>query len=212
LANSHKQQYDFYATYKGVRVRDLLESVGVNLAVISGITVIAADGYMKDFDVAAVTGQYPDGLYHSGLGPEALGAQQGFVLYPSSMPTGLVDGGPIPGDQWLMMAYERDGVAISDSYLDPASGKIEGEGPFRIVVPQSIPGSPDRGSTYSPSGFSDGWDYDDAKDHNAGLMVRGVIAIRVNPLPDGYEAFDHMNGGWAYVDAGQLVIFGQGVQ
>ena len=36
-------------------------------------------------------------------------------------------------------------------------------------------------------------DYDPSLDHNAGSMVRGVIAIRVNPIPDGYEDFDYIS-------------------
>lgn len=42
-------------------------------------------------------------------------------------------------------------------------------------------------------------------------MVRGVVALRVNPMPEGYEDLDAMNGGWAYVDAGQLVLYGYGI-
>jgi len=44
--------------------------------------------------------------------------------------------------------------------------------------------------------------FDEAADHNAGSMVRGVVAIRI----------DYMNGGWAYIDAGQLIIYGHGVR
>ena len=91
------------------------------------------------------------------------------------------------------------------------SGKIDGEGPYRIIVPQSTPGSPDRGSRYSPTECADGWDFDDTKDHNAGAMVRGVIAIRVNPLPAGVEDFDYHNGGWAYVDSLSVIVYGFGV-
>jgi hypothetical protein len=42
-------------------------------------------------------------------------------------------------------------------------------------------------------------------------MVRGVVAIRIDPMPAGVEEFDYMNGGWAYVDAGRLIIYGHGV-
>ena len=43
-------------------------------------------------------------------------------------------------------------------------------------------------------------------------MVRGVIAIRIDPMPAGVEEFDYMNGGWAYIDAGQLIVYGHGVR
>jgi hypothetical protein len=210
--NSHKQEYDFYATYKGVTVQAILEYIGINIQGISGITVIAPDGYMKDFDVDQITNQFPDGLYFSGLDTETLGPDCGFVNYPENLPSGLVDGDTTPYDQYLMIAYERDDSEMEKSYLDPTSGKIDGEGPYRIVVPQSEPGSPDRGSKYSPTSCNDGYDYDDLKDHNAGNMVRGVIALRINPMPEGYEEFDYHNGGWAYIDSQELIVYGYGIE
>ena len=95
--------------------------------------------------------------------------------------------------------------------LDPISGRMNGEGPYRLVVPQSVPGAPDRGSKYSPSGYEDGHDYDDSKDHNAGLCVRGIVAVRVNPIPDGYEEFDWKNGGWALIERGEIIVYGVGI-
>jgi len=211
LVNAHRQRYDFYAAYKGVKIVDLLEAVEVNLTDIAGITVIAPDGFMKDFDVEAITGKYPNGLFYSGLDSETLGEDCGFVNYPPVIPEGLGFGSEIPDEPWLMLAYERDGAPIETSYLDLVSRKIGGEGPLRIIVPQTTPGAPDRGSTDTPT-RDDGYDYEDSKDHNAGTMVRGVIAIRVNPMPEGVEGFDYMNGGWAYIDAGQLVLYGAGIE
>jgi hypothetical protein len=212
LVNSHRQRFDTYATYTGVKIRDLLEQLGVDLNEISGITIVAADGFMRDFDVEAITGRFPHGLFFSGLDIEGLGSECGFVAYPESLPEGLVDEKEIPGEQWLMLAYGGDGGALDPSYLDPATGRSEGEGPLRIVVPQSEPGPPDRGSKHSPSGCGDGYDSNESADHNAGAMVRGVVAIRINPTPNGYEQFDATNGGWAYVDAGQLVVYGNGIE
>lgn len=213
LSNSHKQQFDNYATYQGVKIADLLTAAGVDPtdASIEGITVIAPDGYMKDFTREEINNQYPDGLFYAGLDVAILGEECGFVQYPDTMPEGLEDGGAIPHEQWLLLAWERDGMLMETSNLDVTSGRINGEGPFRIIVPQSTPGSPDRGSTYSPTECGDGWDYDDSKDHNAGMMVRGVVAIRVNPLPAGYEDFDHYNGGWAYIDSESVIVYGYGV-
>jgi hypothetical protein len=208
LANSHTQRFDTYVTYTGVRICDLLAEVGVDPSGISGVTVIAADGFMKDFDVETVTAPYPSGLYFSGLDEAALGAGCGFVHYPAALPRGLTDGGTIPGEPWLMLAWGRDGGPLDPSHLDPVSGKIRGEGPLRLVVPQWKPGPPDRGSDHSPSGCADGYDLDANADHNAGSMVRAVVAIRINPMPEGYEEFDPRNGGWAYAEAGQLVVYG----
>ncbi len=101
--------------------------------------------------------------------------------------------------------------AVFHAGLDVSTGRILGEGPLRVVVPQENPGNPDRGSGYSPTDCGDGLDFREDADHNAGAMVRGVIAIRIDPMPEGFEEFDYKNGGWAYVDAGQLIIYGHGI-
>jgi hypothetical protein len=212
LANTSKQQFDTYATYRGVKVRDLLTAVGVDPAGVTGVTVISADGFTKDFGIDVVNARHPAAQFYSGLDVATKGADCGFVEYPLSLPAGLVNGGEIPDEQWLMLAYERDGGLMVSSYLDPVSGRINGEGPLRIIVPQVKSGAPDRGSSYSPSNCGDGYDYDQNKDHNAGSMVRAVMALRVNPMPAGVEEFDSMNGGWAYVDAGQLIVYGYGIE
>jgi hypothetical protein len=214
LMNTSKQQFDDYANYCGVKVRDLLAAAGVDLTGATGITVIAPDGFMKDFTLDNVNLQYPDGLYFPGLDPGSFSdPNQGFVNYPPSnqIPPGIGFGDTIPDEQWLLIAYRRDGLEMEESVLDPVTGKINGEGPYRIIVPQSTPGSPDRGSSYSPSGYADGWDYDPSKDHNAGNSVRGVVAIRVNPMPAGYEEFDWKNGGWSLIADRKIIIYGTGV-
>jgi len=213
LCNSHKQEYDDYASYKGVRICDLLEHVGVDPqdAGIESITVIAPDGYMKDFIADEINKPFPAGLYFAGLDNATLGTECGFVTYPDELPQGLEDGGEIPGEQWLILAYGRDGIDMQPCNLDITSGRINGEGPFRIIVPQTTPGAPDRGSKYSPTDCNDGYDYDEEKDHNAGTMVRGVTGIRINPLPEGYEDFDHQNGGWAFIDNESVIIYGYGI-
>ncbi|MCU0723067.1 MAG: hypothetical protein MUC63_05560, partial [Planctomycetes bacterium] len=83
LMNASKQQFDDYANYKGVRVVDLLAAAGVNLTGVTGITVIAPDGFMKDFTLAQVQTQFADGLFDSGLAPaDFANPAQGFVNYP----------------------------------------------------------------------------------------------------------------------------------
>ncbi len=213
LSNSHKQEYDNYASYKGVTLQALLEAAGVDLtdAKLQGITLIAPDGYLKDFTVDEITKTFPQGLYYAGLDNATLGATCGYVQYPDKLPSGLISGKEIPDTQRLLLAYERDGLAMEVCTLDHTSGKIEGEGPYRVVVPQTTPGEPDRGSKYSPTTCNDGHDYDDLKDHNAGAMVRGVIAVRVNPLPAGYEDFDYKYGGWAHVKDTTVLVYGHGV-
>jgi hypothetical protein len=212
LANTSKQQFDDYATFKGVKIKDLFASLGINLAGATGITVIAPDGFMYSVPIEKVDKVFPKPMFYSGLDVDTLGPDCGFVNYPKEIPQGLSNGAPIAGEHWLMMAYERDGAPMEPSYLDATAGKITGEGPLRLVVPQETPGKPDRGLKYSPTNCNDGYDYDENADHNAGAMVRGVIAIRIDPMPAGVEEFDYMNGGWAYINANQLIIYGNNVQ
>ena len=212
LSNATKQQFDDYVTYKGVKIDDMLVALGIDLSGSTGITVIAPDGFMKSFPIEDADKLFPQPLFYSGLDVSTLGADCGFVVYPEEMPQGLSDGASIPGEHRFMLAYERDGMPMESSYLDVASGKIRGEGPLRIIVPQSEPGKPDRGLKYSPTNCDDGYDFNEGADHNAGKMVRGVIAIRIDPMPAGVEEFDYMNGGWAYIDANQLIIYGHNVR
>jgi len=214
LMNASKQQFDDYANYKGVKIVDLLAAAGVNLTGVTGITVVAPDGFMKDFTLAQIQTQFANGIYDSGLAPaDFADPLQGLVNYPpaAQIPAGLADLGTIPDPQWLQLAWWRDGGDMVASELDPVSGKINGEGPYRLVQPQSNPGTPDRGSSYSPTTWGDGYDYLGSKDHNAGNCVRGVVAIRVNPMPAGFEEYDWKNGGWALIAGKKLILYGLGV-
>ena len=212
LANARKQPYDGYAAYRGVQIDVLLQHLGVDLAGVTGATVVAPDGFVKSVDVEDLTRAYPPSVFHAGLDTATLGAECGFVDYPESLPEGLADGAEIPDEQRVLLAWERDGGPMEPSYLDVTAGKIQGEGPLRLVVPQATPGPPDRGLSNSPTNCGDDHDYAESADHNAGAMVRGVIALRVDPMPEGVEEFDRANGGWAYVDAEQLVVYGHGVE
>jgi hypothetical protein len=214
LTNADRQNHDAYATYKGVAVKDMLAAAGVDLARpgLQGITVISPDGYLKDVPLPDLTQPFPEGLFYAGLDVATKGPDCGHVAYPKTLPPGVKDGAAIPGAPWVILAYERDGQPLEPVRLDIKAGKIEGEGPFRVVVPQRKPGRPDRGSKHSPSRCNDGDDFDPARDHNAGLMPRGTIAIRVNPLPPGVEDFDYHNGGWAHVGSQTVLVYGFGVK
>jgi hypothetical protein len=212
LLNAHKQPNDSYDLYTGAKVIDLLLDAGVDLTSATGVTFFAPDGYAKSFTMDEINNPFPASIYYANLDPDGFAdPSHGFVTYPddSLLPPGLVDTGPIPGEQWLIIAYERNGTGLEPGYLDAVSGKINGEGPYRNIVPQTTPGRPDRGSKVTPVG--DGWDYLDSLDHNAGLCVKSTVAIRVDPMPAGLEEFDWKNGGWALVQDKKLIIYGQGV-
>jgi len=213
LLNSHTQRFDEYATLTGVRMKDLLAAAGVDLSRATGITCIAPDGFAVDFEREDLTAPYPFGLFVGGLAPRGLGdSTAGFVQYPpaAQMAAGQEDGA-IPDTLWLMVAYRSNDRELSMSRLDPATGRQEGEGPYRLIAPQEVPGLPDRGSRYSPSGQADDYDFDPDRDHNAGLCIRGLVAIRVNPMPAGCEEYDWKNGGWALIERREIVVYGAGV-
>ena len=219
LANTTKQQYDFYATYTGVKIKDILETKGIDLTGATSIDVLAPDGFAKTFTVEQITEQYPDHRFYPGFGAEDLGTDCAFVEYPDEtygLAYGDWIGAELGHEQWHILAYEREGLPLESCYLDPVTGRIEGEGPFRNIIP---PGSmtddfntPDRGKNVDVSGCTlPEWNYDYDKDHNAGSMVKGAVIIRINPMPEGCEEFDIINGGWAMIDAAVILIYGHNV-
>ncbi|MGZ3537479.1 MAG: GEGP motif-containing diheme protein [Thermodesulfobacteriota bacterium] len=211
LLNAMKSQ-DFYATYQGVAVADLLASVYIRPEA-TQITVFAPDGFSKTFPIDVpdpqtspyqydVMGPYPKGTYYAGLD---------FVDYPTRH-IKYKNGDIIPDELYLILAYTRENASLAPGILEPDPNNtarlvLNGEGPFRLVNPQKGAGSPDRPST-APVPVGDGYDYDSNKDHNAGNSVRSVTAIRVEPLPPGVTDFGWTEGGWNLVDQQQLVIYG----
>ena len=114
-----------------------------------------------------------------------------------------------PEPPWTLLAWERDGVALPTATTDER-GRLGGEGPFRLVVPLRHARAPDRGSKSSPTTCGDGHDFDASAPHNAGDMVRAVVAIRVEPMPAGVEEPDVASLRSNFV-AGTVAIYGFGV-
>jgi hypothetical protein len=215
LMNATKEPTDDYVTYAGVKVLDLLAAAGVDLKGVEGITVFAPDGYSIDYAVDDVTQPFPKGYFYAG--PATFKDQDtAFVKYPDRIPSGIADGKEIPAAPWLMLAFEREDKPLDPSYYEKGTGRLAGEGPFRLVKPQrdllgdpSKPGRPDRSSR--SKNYSDGWDFNPKIDHNAGACVRGACVIRVNSTPAGFEEYDWKNG-WPLVAERRVVIYGRGVR
>ncbi len=214
LTNTSSEQFDDYVSYAGVRVRDLLEAAHVNLDGAVGITVFAPDGYSIDYAVEDITGPFPKPYFYAAPGT-IKDKDRIFVNYPKVIPSGVQDGKEIPTIPWLLLAFEREGKPLDSAQYEKGTGRLAGEGPYRLVKPQrdvagdpSRPGRPDR--SIKSKTFGDGWDYDKALDHNAGSCVRGATVIRVNPMPAGFEEYDWKNG-WPLVTERRIVIFGKGV-
>jgi hypothetical protein len=214
LMNTTSEPFDDYAAYAGVRVKDLLEAAHVDIDGAAGITVFAPDGYSIDYSINDIAGPFPKGYFYSAPGA-ITDKERVFVRYPDSIPPGVADGKEIPDTPWLLLAFERDGKPLEISHYEKGTGRLAGEGPYRLVKPlrdfsgePSRPGRPDR--SIKSKVFGDSWDFNKAIDHNAGSCVRGATVIRINPMPAGFEEYDWKNG-WPLVAGKQIVIFGRGV-
>ena len=215
LMNKTTQRLDEYVAYKGVRIIDLLSAAKIPLAGVTGITVFAPDGYSTDFSLEDIGAPFPQGYYYDA--PLAFGGSDLALLEkPASVPPGIENGKRIPGTLWLILAYEREGKPLDVAAYEKATGKLVGEGPYRLVMPQRYvmgdrqkPGRPDR--SVNAEKYGDGWDYSDRIDHNAGAGARGACVIRVNPMPQGFEEYDWKNG-WPLIGDKKVVIYGHGVR
>jgi hypothetical protein len=215
LMNTSSEPFDDYATYAGVRVQDLLQAARIDLKGATSITVFAPDGYNTDYAIEDISGPFPKPYFYSE--PEKIADKERiFVKYPDGLPAGVMNGKEVPMEPWLLLAYERDGKSLDIAQYEKGTGRMLGEGPYRLIKPQrnvmgdpSKPGRPDR--SVKSKTFGDGWDYDKELDHNAGSCVRGATVIRINPMPSGFEEYDWKNG-WPLVAEKKLVIFGRGVQ
>jgi hypothetical protein len=213
LLNNASKSDDWYARYRGAKIKDLLRYVGIRPEA-TQITVFAPDGFSKSFPIDAPDPQSPPNIQYDVMGPYPYGYYYGgldFVEYAFDPGYWHDDGQRIPDRLYMLLGYLRDGDPLDKGRLapdpkNPGRLVLEGEGPYRLIVPQKISGGPDRPSTAPP--VKDGWDYDSNKDHNAGSSVRSVTAIRVEPLPAGTTDFNWIEGGWNLVDKGRVVIYG----
>lgn len=78
-----------------------------------------------------------------------------------------------------------------------------------MITPAKGAPRPDRAPDISPCG--DGFDYGEDVDHNSKRMMRGTVAIQLNPLPEGIEPFDVAAEGAAYLEAGLVRFYGAGL-
>ena len=154
------------------------------------------------------TGHYSqaDYYYH----PEAdiaVNLANGWCEYGSPACRERTHGSPIinPSGLQMLLAIFRDGAPLVPGRLT-GDNNLEGEGPFRVILPQKAPGPPDERSTAPDQKVF--WPFDDNADHSAGFSTRTATMIKVEPLPEGTTDVDPLEAGWDFVDQEKLIIYG----
>lgn len=214
LMNTHKSG-DFYAEYGGVPMADLLKHVQI-LDNATGITVYAPDGWAQYHPLEedseplmySVNGTYPQADFHYDEEADvAVNTENGWCDYSSPALDYLTHGDPIEvdGGLRLLLAYARDNEYLQPGMLDE-DNRLDGEGPFRVVPPQKLPGPPDQSVKSDAQNVI--WPFDETADHNAGFATRSATIIKVDPLPEGTTDIDTLEAGWDYIDEQKIVIYG----
>ena len=213
---------DFYAEYTGVPMKTLLDDAGM-LGSATGIWVYAPDGwgqnhpleYRADLDMYHVYGnapgqsyQYPPATFYYDLeADEDINPDYGWCNYSAPSCAGRTHGDiiPVSGGLKAILAYQREGAYLDNGVLNDEN-KLDGEGPFRVVVPQKFVGQPDQSSKSDDQHVL--WPYDYDLDHNAGSCSRSATIIKIEPLPVGTTDINILEAGWSYVDQKKIIVYG----
>jgi len=217
LMNTHKSA-DFYAEYTGVPVERLLNKIIRPSA--AEIIVYSPDGFSQYHPLEPdpdpifyhVFGTYAQAMfYYNAQADIAINPASGWCDYSALSVAGRTHGDSIvnPKGLKMLLAIKRDGQYLAPGVLN-LSNKLDGEGPYRVVPPQKIPGPPDQKST-APNPRDPNvwvWPMDDNADHSAGFSARSATIIKVLPLPEGTTDIDVFEAGWPYIDAEKIVVYG----
>jgi hypothetical protein len=221
LMNASRSR-DAYVEYTGVPVRELLDDVGI-LPGATGIVVYAPDGWAQthplefeeEYEMYHVYGnmpgqtyQYPPATYfYNEEADVAINPAYGWCDYSAPSAVGRSHGNPILVDGGLkaILAYKREGAYLEPGRLD-AENRIDGEGPFRMVVPQKFVNPPDQSSRSAKQDVI--WPYTYEWDHNAGACTKSTTIIKVEPLPEGTTDIDILEAGWNFVDQNRIIVYG----
>ncbi|MFA6450418.1 MAG: GEGP motif-containing diheme protein [bacterium] len=205
MSSTKSKSGDTYNDYGGVRLIDVLKKAGMSKNADS-VDVISVDGYTKTFKIDELEKLYKQGAPVFGLGVKELG-DCGWVHYNSSK---LAAGQPLPPAN-IIIAFEENGKLMDPSVFNKADGRIIGDGPYRVITPQTKNDPPDLPEHADPSCASkvpEANRFHTDYDHNAGNATRATVAIRINPLPKGTRDFDWEKNGWDYIAKKSIIVFG----
>ena len=205
LNTTKSRSGDSYSAYRGNDAWAMLQGMGIAASATS-VDFLSADGYERTYTVEELKKSWPQGAPVMGLGSSDIGAC-GWVHY--NVP-GLEGGKPLAPSP-IMIAFEENGQPLKPSSLDPATGRIVGQAPMRVVVPQSEISGPDLSQTADPSCASkvpEAARFHEAYDHNGGKSSFAIVAIRVKPLPKGTRDADWQTGALSRLTTGEVMVFG----
>jgi len=199
---------DFYAEYTGVPLEVLLEDAGI-LDTATGITVYAPDGWstyhpldpVDESSLYHIIGIYPQATYYYDTEAEL------WCDYSAPLCSSFTHGAVIPvnGGLKAILAIKRNGTDLITGVLNNEN-KLDGAGPYRVVVPQKVPSAPDQSSNSDNQNVI--WPHNEDWDHNAGFCSRSVTIIKVEPLPEGTTDINVMEAGWNFIDQEKIIIYG----
>ena len=196
---------DFYAEYRGNKVYELLQAVGIADSAVS-VDFISLDGYERTHTIQELKKIWPQGAPVMGLGEKELGSC-GWVNY--GVP-GLDAGKALPAVN-ILLAFEENGKPLEIAAIDATTGRITGVGPFRLIVPQSRISPPDLGQRADPfcsSKVAEQFRFHEEYDHNGGKCSEAIIAVRINPLPAGTRDFEWEPVRNQFISDQKIVFFG----
>lgn len=204
LINSANSK-DAYALFSGYNVLDLITAAGVDSKSFTSVTIIAADGYRKDFTRDEVLMKYPASTYYAAENFTKDPACPSWIDYPHQLPPGIQDGNPIPGKFRLMIASASNGVQLKPATRSE-NGTLSGEGPYRLILPQRTASAPDQNHKINNPECP--FPYDPAIHHNSGDCVRSVVALQVHPMPQNTREPDWAGRLDEFLTARKLMVFG----
>jgi hypothetical protein len=212
---------DSYAEYTGVPMRELLDDAGISPEA-TDIIVYAPDGWSQTHPLNSTEGnekyhvygnmagedyQYPPASYHYDPEADAAVTEYGWCDYSAPGCAGRSDGDPIFVENGLkaILALQHNGTPLEPGVLNEEN-KLDGEGPFRVIVPQKSPNPPDQSSRADKQDVI--WPYTEDWDHNAGACTKSSTIIKAIPLPEGQTDINIYEAGWQYVDEEKIIIYG----
>lgn len=192
---------DYFATYTGVKIWDLLKDAGI-LETATDITVYSADGYSRNFSVEEIKKEYAQSQFLT---------RYPWIKYPSTVTYN--DGQQLPGKLYYLLAYERDSFPLLEGQMKAGGGDgggkyhMSGEGPYRFIAPSSLPITPQR-SQWSIDRDDSSYPYQRPVPKNADYCIKTTVAIQVNTAKSKAYHLNWSERAWELVEEGELIVYG----